>query len=103
MFGTKAPVAFVMMMGQSPSSRARIQPIQVKAGHPLPGVRWSHSAEEDYVYIRNEGDGREQLFHESADPDEQVNLAKVEAMRPRLERLRRRLNQMRATPPRAAR
>jgi hypothetical protein len=60
-------------------------------------------AEEDYVYIRNEGDGREQLFHESADPDEQVNLAKVEAMRPRLERIRRRLNQMRATPPRAAR
>jgi hypothetical protein len=60
-------------------------------------------AEEDYVYIRNEGDGREQLFHESADPDEQVNLAKVEAMRPRLERLRRRLNQMRATPPPAAR
>ncbi|HEX3447117.1 MAG TPA: sulfatase-like hydrolase/transferase [Isosphaeraceae bacterium] len=60
-------------------------------------------AEEDYVYIRNEGDGREQLFHESADPDEQVNLAKVEAMRPRLERLRRRLNQVRTNPPPAAR
>jgi Sulfatase len=41
--------------------------------------------------------------YESADPDEQVNLAKFEAMRPRLERLRRRLNQMRATPPPAAR
>jgi arylsulfatase A-like enzyme len=49
-------------------------------------------AEGDYVYIRNEGDGREQLFHESDDPDEQVNLAKVAAMRPRLVRLRRRLN-----------
>jgi hypothetical protein len=60
-------------------------------------------AEGDYVYICNEGDGREQLFHESFDPDERDNLAKVEAMRPRLERLRRRLNQMRATPPRAAR
>ena len=60
-------------------------------------------AEDDYVYIRNEGDGREQLFHESTDPDEQVNLAKIEAMRPRLERLRRRLNQLRPTPLRAAR
>jgi hypothetical protein len=43
-------------------------------------------------YIRNEADGREQLFHESDDPDEQVNLAKVAAMRPRLVRLRRRLD-----------
>jgi arylsulfatase A-like enzyme len=60
-------------------------------------------AEGDYVYIRNEGDGREQLFHESFDPDERDNLAKLEAMRPRLERLRRRLDQMRPTPPGTAR
>jgi arylsulfatase A-like enzyme len=60
-------------------------------------------AEGDYVYIRNEGDGREQLFQESDDPGEQVNLAKVAAMHPRLVRLRRRLDQMRANPPRAAR
>jgi arylsulfatase A-like enzyme len=60
-------------------------------------------AEGDYVYIRNEGDGREQLFHERDDPDERVNLAKVKAMHPRLERLRRRLDQMRANPQRAAR
>jgi arylsulfatase A-like enzyme len=52
-------------------------------------------AEGEYVYIRNEGDGREQLFHESVDPEERVNLARVDAMRPRLERLRRRLDQMR--------
>ena len=35
-------------------------------------------------YIRNEGDGREQLFREPVDPDERENLAKVEAMRPDL-------------------
>jgi arylsulfatase A-like enzyme len=52
--------------------------------------------EGDYVYIRNERDGREQLFHERDDPDELVNLAKIDAMRPRLERLRERLNQMKA-------
>ena len=60
-------------------------------------------AEGDYVYIRNEGDGREQLFDERADPDERVNLAKVAAMHPRLERLRRRLDQLRPNPRRAAR
>jgi arylsulfatase A-like enzyme len=60
-------------------------------------------AEGNYVYIRNEGDGREQLYHESDDPDERVNLARIETMRPRLERLRRRLDQMRSTRPRAAR
>ncbi len=59
-------------------------------------------AEEDYVYIRN-GDGREQLFHERDDPDELVNLAKVESMRPRLERLRARLDQMRSPSAQAAR
>jgi arylsulfatase A-like enzyme len=48
-------------------------------------------AEGDYVYIRNEGDGREQLFNERDDPDELVNLAKFEAMHPRMERLRERL------------
>jgi arylsulfatase A-like enzyme len=60
-------------------------------------------AEDDFVYIRNERDGREQLFHESADPDEQINLAKVGAMQPRLARLRRHLERMRPTPLRAGR
>ena len=41
-------------------------------------------AEGDYVYIRNEGDGREQLFHEGNDPDEQFNLAKSAALQPEL-------------------
>jgi arylsulfatase A-like enzyme len=52
-------------------------------------------SEGDYVYIRNEGDGREQLFHEGSDPDESVNLAKSAAMQPQLVRLRQRLDQMR--------
>jgi arylsulfatase A-like enzyme len=73
--------------GRSPASRGSL--VSVAEGH--------------YVYIRNEGDGREQLFHESDDPDEQVNLAKVAAMRPRLVRLRRRLDQMRPNPPQPAR
>jgi arylsulfatase A-like enzyme len=60
-------------------------------------------ADDEYVYIRNEGDGREQLFHETADPDEKTNLAKVGAMQPRLERLRRRLDQLTTALPRAAR
>jgi hypothetical protein len=60
-------------------------------------------AEGDYVYIRHEKDGHEQLFDERHDPDELVNLAKVESMRPRLERLRARLDQMRSHPRQAAR
>jgi arylsulfatase A-like enzyme len=45
-------------------------------------------AEGDYVYIRNEGDGREELFHERDDPHELSNLARVEAMGPVLRRFR---------------
>ena len=56
-------------------------------------------AEGDYVYIRNEGDGREQLFHERDDPDELINRAKVEAMQPLLQRFRQRLDQVKAGPP----
>jgi arylsulfatase A-like enzyme len=55
-------------------------------------------AEGDYVYIRNQGDQREQLFHERDDPDELVNLAKNEAMNDRLARLRGRLDQLTVGP-----
>ena len=48
-------------------------------------------AEDDYVYIRNQRDGREQLFHTLDDPGELVNLAKMESMQPRLRRFRERL------------
>jgi arylsulfatase A-like enzyme len=56
-------------------------------------------AEGDYVYIRNERDKREQLFHERDDPDELVNRAKLEAMEPVLRRFRQRLDQMKTGPP----
>jgi arylsulfatase A-like enzyme len=60
-------------------------------------------AEGDYVYIRNERDRSEELFHEREDPAEFHNRAGDEALRPILERMRRRLDQMTACPPRATR
>jgi arylsulfatase A-like enzyme len=59
-------------------------------------------AQDDYVYIRNEGDGKEELFHERDDPRELVNLAESERMQPRLQRLRQILDKMKAAPARAA-
>ncbi len=50
-------------------------------------------AEAEYVYIRNRGDGTEELYNERLDPGEVQNLSGVEAMQPVLERLRRRLDQ----------
>ena len=49
------------------------------------------AVEDGYVYIRNQRDGREQLFHSPDDPGELVNLAKLESMQPRLRRFRERL------------
>jgi arylsulfatase A-like enzyme len=51
-------------------------------------------AEGDFVYIRNEGDGAEELFNERDDPRELSNRAGVEAMQPVLLRLRERVNQL---------
>jgi arylsulfatase A-like enzyme len=53
-------------------------------------------AKGDLVYIRNEGDGSEELFNAREDPHELINRAGIEAMRPVLERIRQRLNQIRA-------
>jgi arylsulfatase A-like enzyme len=47
-------------------------------------------ADGDFVYIRNEGDGGEELFNERDDPDELNNLAGAEAMLPVLRRFRAR-------------
>jgi arylsulfatase A-like enzyme len=44
--------------------------------------------EGDFVYIRNEGDGGEELFDQRDDPNELNNLARVGAMQPVLRRLR---------------
>jgi len=60
-------------------------------------------AQDDYIYIRNEGDGKEELFHQRNDPRELINLAEVEAMQPILKRLRQGLDEVRAgRPARAA-
>jgi hypothetical protein len=53
----------------------------------------------DFVYIRNEGDGREELFDERDDPRELTNRARVAAMQPVLQRFRSLLQEMRALSP----
>ena len=51
-------------------------------------------AEGDFVYIRNQGDGTEELYNEHEDPGELQDLSHVEAMQPVLERLRRRIKEV---------
>ena len=48
-------------------------------------------AEGDFVYIRNEGDGTEELFNERDDPLELTNRAHDDSMRPILQRFREQL------------
>jgi hypothetical protein len=55
-------------------------------------------AEGDYVYIRNEGDGAEELFNERDDPDETTNRARSEPLRPVLEQFRARIDRLRVSP-----
>jgi arylsulfatase A-like enzyme len=50
----------------------------------------------DFVYIRNEGDGSEELFNEREDPRELTNRAGDEALRPVLTQLRDHLDRLRA-------
>ena len=47
-------------------------------------------AEGDFVYIRNEGDGAEELFNERVDPRQLSNRVGLESMRPELDRFRKR-------------
>jgi len=47
-----------------------------------------------HVYIRNQGDGSEELFNEDEDPHELLNRARVDGMLPVLEGFRNRLNQI---------
>jgi arylsulfatase A-like enzyme len=58
-------------------------------------------AEGDYVYIRNQKDGREQLFHEHDDPDELANQAKIDAMQPLVKRFRDHLDKLLTAPSQA--
>jgi arylsulfatase A-like enzyme len=48
-------------------------------------------AEEDFVYIRNEGDQVEELYNTHDDPGELINLANSQAFKPILERFRTRV------------
>jgi arylsulfatase A-like enzyme len=66
--------------GRSPAARGPL--ISLVDGH--------------YLYICNQRDGREQLFHTVDDPGELVNLARMESMQPRLERFRQRLTRISA-------
>ena len=59
-------------------------------------------ADDNYVYIRNEGDGKEELFNQQLDPRELVNLIESEAKQPLLRRLRQRIDQIRAHAQKAA-
>jgi len=56
----------------------------------------------DFVYIRNEGDGSEELFNDRDDPSELMNRVRVDAMQPLVQRLRAHLNQLRASASKAA-
>jgi arylsulfatase A-like enzyme len=49
-------------------------------------------ADDHFVYIRNQGDGSEQLFDERGDPQEFSDRSRVESLRPILEDFRRRLD-----------
>ena len=53
-------------------------------------------AEGDIVYIRNQGDGAEELFDERGDPNELINSARSAAMVPILERFRAQFRGMKA-------
>jgi arylsulfatase A-like enzyme len=56
-------------------------------------------ADGDYVYIRNEGDGAEELFNEQEDPRELTNRSRSKVTEPILDRFRAHLDQFRATQP----
>lgn len=56
-------------------------------------------AREKYVYIRNEGDGQQQLFNEAADPRELSDLSGDAASQPVLRQLRERLDRIAPTRP----
>jgi arylsulfatase A-like enzyme len=56
-------------------------------------------AEGEFVYIRNQGNGHEELFNQHEDPHELVNRAGAEVMQPVLERFRHYFGQVNAPTP----
>jgi arylsulfatase A-like enzyme len=65
--------------GRSPASRGPL--VSLAAG--------------DFVYIRNEGDGSEQVFNQHDDPQEIDDRSRFESLRPVLEKFRKRLELIR--------
>jgi arylsulfatase A-like enzyme len=61
---------------------------------------WFSVADGDFVYIRNDGDGTEQLFNRTEDPRELSNRARHGAFGPVLEQFRERLNRIMPAAPR---
>jgi arylsulfatase A-like enzyme len=60
-------------------------------------------ADHNFVYIRNEGDGREQLFDGRTDPQELTDRSRDESVHAVLEDLRRQLQRFREIPAQSAR
>jgi len=60
-------------------------------------------AEGDFVYIRNDGDGSEELFNQRDDPRELSNRARQDAFKPVLERFRNRVARLKPSDPGARR
>jgi arylsulfatase A-like enzyme len=56
-------------------------------------------AQGDFVYIRNDGDGTEELFNEREDPRELSNLARAPTMQSLLQRFHEELDRIRSRPP----
>ena len=59
-------------------------------------------AEGDFVYIRNEGDGTEELFNERDDPLELTNRVRGDSMGPILQRFREQLARINGSRPRSS-
>jgi arylsulfatase A-like enzyme len=60
-------------------------------------------ADDNFVYIRNQGDGSEELFDERSDPQELNDRSRDESMRPVLEAFRHRLERFRKKSAQSAR
>jgi hypothetical protein len=56
-------------------------------------------ADGEFVYIRNERDGTEELFNERDDPHQLTNRAGVDALKPVLERFRESLARIKSGAP----
>jgi arylsulfatase A-like enzyme len=93
--GRDAEGAFSELREPNPTNPSRGRSPAVSG--PLVSV-----ALDDYVYIRNERNGEELLFHEREDPLEFFNRAKDEMAQPILKRLRQRLDEIKAGPARSA-